>query len=78
MGEGAEIADLIINALYTKRTGRQNIYEGAKYYIAPKLFSLYGPIAIKKCIENVFICFGGADPSGYTEWIPQMRIFFWK
>ena len=67
MGDGAEEADLVINALYGKKPVRHNAYAGAKYYIAPKLFSLYEPIMIKKRIENVFICFGGADPSGYTE-----------
>lgn len=66
MGEGANIADLVINSLYGESEIR-NLKYGSDYYIAPKLFMIYNPIQIRERIERVFICFGGADPQNYTD-----------
>lgn len=65
-GEGADYADMVINALYNDESSNR-IYSGVNYYFIPKLFLLYKPIEIKKCVQTVFICFGGADPQNYTE-----------
>lgn len=65
-GEGAYKADLVINALYEKSQYAQ-MMAGEKYYIAPKLFLFYKPIPIRDEVKRVFISFGGADPSNYTE-----------
>ena len=65
-GEGSEYADLVFNALiHSQTTG--NIYDGEQYYIAPRLFLMYEPIAIKIQVKAVFISFGGADPQNYTD-----------
>lgn len=67
LGEGRKYADLVINALYCDLDHEENTYFGEKYYLVPKLFLLYKPIEIKKNIQKVFVCFGGADPQNYTE-----------
>ena len=70
-GEGILKADLVINALYDSVEMPQ-MYAGEKYYIAPKLFLFYPPIAVKQKVERVFISFGGADPQDYTDRILQI------
>lgn len=67
VGTGSICADLTINALYNHQGLSDHIYSGYKYYIVPKLFTLYDPIQIHERVKNVFVCFGGADPQGYTE-----------
>lgn len=66
-GSGAEKADLVINALYTDDKYCITHKYGEKYYVLPSNFLLYSPIEIKKEVEKVFICFGGADPQMYTD-----------
>ena len=65
-GEGAYLADLVINALY-ENSDLQHIKAGAKYFIAPKLFIFYDPITVKDKVSSVFISFGGADPQNYSD-----------
>lgn len=65
-GEGARLADQVINALY-EHSGHNNVKVGSKYYILPKLFLIYEEITIKDKVKNVVVTFGGADPQGYTE-----------
>ena len=67
-GEGAIKADIVINALLS-RTDYPHVYIGENYYIASKKFLFYNPIQIRDKVENVFICYGGADPRNYTETI---------
>lgn len=65
-GEGGGQADLVINALYSGQVGG-NVYNGEKYYIAPKIFLMYKPVKVKSEVEKVFISFGGSDPQNYTD-----------
>lgn len=64
-GEGSELADLVINALY-QDNAHSNVRSGAKYYISPKNFLCYEPISVKEDVQNVLVTFGGADPMDYT------------
>lgn len=65
-GEGAAHADAVFNALF--QTGDlPHIRAGEKFFISSKLFMYYKPIAIRERVERVFISFGGADPSDYTD-----------
>lgn len=65
-GEGSAHADAVFNALF--QTGDMpHIRAGEKFFIASKLFMYYKPIEIKDEVKNVFISFGGADPSDYTD-----------
>lgn len=65
-GEGADYADVVINALY-ETAKNKNVKFGSRYYILPKLFLIYSPIEIKEKVKNVLVTFGGADPCGYTD-----------
>ena len=65
-GDGACLANLVINALYNHSVA-DNEVSGEKYYIAPKLFLIYKKNEIRATVSNIFICFGGADPQNYTE-----------
>ena len=65
-GEGSEYADAVFNALF-QEGAMPHIRAGEKFFIASKLFMYYKPIAIKPKVERVFISFGGADPSDYTD-----------
>lgn len=65
-GEGAERADLVINALYQNPEIIQ-MKAGKDYYICAKTFMFYNPIEIKEKVKNIFISFGGADPQNYTD-----------
>lgn len=70
-GEGTELADLVIDALYDFPE-TEHLKTGEKYYIAPKSFLLSKPIQIKSKVNTVFICFGGADPQNYTDRILKL------
>lgn len=71
LGDGARLADLVINALYSD-VAIGNMKCGAKYYIAPKSFLYYEPINIKDKVQNVLISFGGADPMDYTSRVLEL------
>ncbi len=70
-GDGAALADLVINALYDEATA-SNIRAGERYFIPAKPFMFYNPIQIRDKVENMLISFGGADPQGYTDRILKM------
>lgn len=65
-GEGIYKADLVINALYQDPLVN-HMKAGKDYYICAKTFMFYEPIEINKCVKNIFISFGGADPQNYTD-----------
>ncbi|SNU07153.1 CMP-N-acetylneuraminic acid synthetase [Lachnospiraceae bacterium] len=65
-GDGILKADVVFNALYNERV-LPYVYSGEKYFIIGRRFLYYEPIKIKDKVKNVFISFGGADPSNYTE-----------
>lgn len=67
-GSGRFFANATISALYENR-GAKNDFSGEDFYIAPKSFLFLKPIEISDRVQNVFICFGGADPQNYTEQI---------
>lgn len=65
-GNGAVIADVVINALYENKKER-NVVCGSRFFIVPKLFLIFNPIIIRKKVKNIVVTFGGADPKNYTE-----------
>lgn len=70
-GEGSQIADIVINALF-ENSDQKNVYAGSQYYIAKKNFLFYPPVSIREKATRVFICFGGSDPMNYTDRILQI------
>ncbi|WP_115460777.1 cytidylyltransferase domain-containing protein [Winogradskyella aurantiaca] len=67
LGEGAELADLVINAMYPENKISLNHYYGSNYFILRDEFLFTKKITIKENIENILISFGGVDPNNYTE-----------
>jgi len=65
-GEGANKADLVFNALF-QHGDLPHVMAGEKYFISAKLFMYYNPIPINDKVKTVFVSFGGADPSNYTD-----------
>lgn len=65
-GQGALKADLVFNALLTNRKS-ENMYCGDKYYVCDESHIIVKQKPIKEKVETMFICFGGADPSNYTD-----------
>ena len=65
-GIGNTKADLVFNALFEKET-KGNIYSGDKYYTCDEAFLMYEPRRINETVKNIFVSFGGADPSNYTD-----------
>jgi len=66
-GEGSQIADLVINAIYSEKKIIQNSYFGHQYFVLRDEFLLASPVEkVNKNVSNVLLCFGGTDPNNYT------------
>ncbi|MDR7246589.1 cytidylyltransferase domain-containing protein [Priestia megaterium] len=66
LGEGAELADGVFNALYPGPIPRENFYTGEKYYCAKPEFINADIKQIKNEVKNVLLTFGGTDPNNLT------------
>ena len=66
-GEGANYADIIINALYENGTSEKNKYFGAKYCCLRDEFYNKIPKPFSCSVNNIFVSFGGSDPSDITS-----------
>lgn len=67
-GPGSKYADAVINALYggdDSLVGDQYFW-GEKYYCLRDEFRIISPSEFSDKVENVLICFGGTDPSGFN------------
>lgn len=67
LGEGAEKADLVINALYSKSNANKNTLWGYEYFCARDEFILSKTKNISEKVKNVLITFGGTDPNNLTQ-----------
>lgn len=65
-GEGAEIADLVINALYEKPK-LSNMLVGYKYFEMREEFFNAPKFRFNKIVKNVLITFGGTDDNNMTQ-----------
>ena len=72
LGDGSRFADAVINALYESKNISPNYYFGEKYIDLRDEFLTVKPIAVKENVSNVFVMFGGTDPSNLTERIYNM------
>ncbi|TDK64134.1 UDP-2,4-diacetamido-2,4,6-trideoxy-beta-L-altropyranose hydrolase [Bacillus salipaludis] len=66
LGDGAEYADGVFNALYPGDVPFENFYTGEKYYISRNEFVNTNIKEIKKEVKNILITFGGTDPNNLT------------
>jgi len=65
-GEGSHCADVVINALYEKNTHEPNRYYGVKYCCLRDEFFIRTPKPFSQEVKNIFVSFGGSDPSDIT------------
>jgi len=67
MGTGTDVADAVINSLFSNKDNRSHVYTGYKFADLRDEFLLKNPKNFSTKVENVFIMFGGADPANYTK-----------
>ena len=67
LGEGAQYADVVINALYSKIEGLDNQFVGPKYTILREEFIKNKDLVDYKKNDTVLVSFGGVDPRKISE-----------
>jgi CMP-N-acetylneuraminic acid synthetase/spore coat polysaccharide biosynthesis predicted glycosyltransferase SpsG len=67
LGDGAEFANLVINAIYPEKEFLNNHYFGYKYFVLRDEFIYSKQKQVTKDVKNVLITFGGVDPNSYTK-----------
>lgn len=67
LGQGAKLADAVINDLYDKKNEYNNHYWGSEYYCIRDEFLLAKPSEFRECVEEVLVIFGGTDPCNLTK-----------
>ncbi len=67
LGEGAEVADVVFDALYEHDATEDHIFTGHKYYILKDEFYFQPQKIITHVVNNILITFGGTDPNNFTE-----------
>ena len=67
IGVGAEVADVVFDALYEHDMSEKNVFTGYKYYILDDEFYFQPQKVITPQVENVLIAFGGTDQNNFTE-----------
>jgi len=65
-GEGAELADVVINAIYPEKVSKSNHYYGYRYFLLRDEFLLMKPRTLSPEVKNILITFGGVDSNNYT------------
>lgn len=66
MGKGADIADLVINALYPHQNPKQNVLVGPNYFCLRDEFLYLGNKVQKKLLNRILLTFGGVDEGNIT------------
>lgn len=67
LGSGATYADAVVNALYEEEHPLDHVYSGHRYVCLRDEFLLERPKAFSPEVKNVFIMFGGTDPSNLNR-----------
>lgn len=67
LGDGAKIADLVINAIYPEKQIIKNHYFGHDYFILRDEFIYSNTKEDINEVKNILISFGGVDPNNYTK-----------
>lgn len=66
LGEGADVADAVINALYPSNVPHPNFYTGEKYYCIREEFVNYMKKQVNEDVKQILITYGGTDPNNLT------------
>lgn len=72
LGDGADYADAVINALYEDHTRGDNYYWGANYVCLRDEFFCATPSVFREQVQNIVVIFGGTDPANFTKRIYEM------
>lgn len=67
LGEGAQQADLVINALYPERSVLPNHYFGHAYFCARDEFIYSAAKKVAPPVTNILLTYGGVDPNNLTR-----------
>ncbi len=66
LGEGAGLADLVVNAIYPEKRLKPNHFFGHAYFLLRDEF-IYSPVKeISDRVSQVLVSFGGVDPNNFT------------
>ena len=66
LGEGADFADIVINALYENSNPPENHYYGYRYECLRDEFHLYSKKKVGKRVKQLLVTFGGIDENNLT------------
>lgn len=67
LGEGSQLADLVINAMYPEKRKIKNHFFGKDYFILRNEFQYSKSIdKTNSQVKNVALTFGGTDPNNFT------------
>lgn len=72
LGEGADEAHLVFNALYEKTNPKPNHRFGYEYECLNEKFYLYSPIEFRDPPKTFFVSFGGVDQNNLTCGVLQL------
>lgn len=67
LGEGAQAADLVINALYPEKAVLYNHYFGHAFFCARDEFIYSGTKQVEQHVSRVLLSYGGVDPDNLTR-----------
>jgi CMP-N-acetylneuraminic acid synthetase/spore coat polysaccharide biosynthesis predicted glycosyltransferase SpsG len=67
LGEGAQYADLVVNAIYPERLPREGHYYGGRYFALRDEFIMAPAKRIEPLVKEVLLTFGGVDPCNNTK-----------
>lgn len=62
LGDGARLADAVVNALYEGAPAHSNVYAGKKYVALRDEFLVGKPKSFSEEVKRVLVMFGGTDP----------------
>ena len=66
LGEGARLADLVINAIYPEQEALPNHYFGPEFFILRDEFIFSPQKTVSEKVKNVLVTFGGVDAQNLT------------
>lgn len=66
-GDAANLANMVINAIYPEGKKRENHYYGSDYFLLRDEFLLSKPRRLSGRVTNILITFGGVDSHNYTK-----------
>jgi CMP-N-acetylneuraminic acid synthetase len=74
LGPGINYADAVINALYEEEHYLSHVYSGKDYICLRDEFLIETPKPFSPEVKEVFVMFGGADPSNLTKKVYDMAL----